>query len=632
MTDAVFAIESEAGRREVQLETYLDAASDERATVDAIVWIKSLRHARVDDLQLRHRFTFRGDSLWWFAELYLHKQQVIAALFRALTALETLVERERPRALHFVRGGAIVQGLAPQVAAARHIPYHGPRGFRRSSALRLAAMEARASGLNAAALASRLRARLAAPGKTRATAVAFVHRAFWRADSGDGSAEAYIGPVLTALERRLGEGALTYVSVGPASNFRARRWWHPLRGGPSPGTARRVEAYAPLAKLAGSRGVWRERHRMRRALWTSADLRARSVIRQCDCWPIVRQELAGIALLQWPWSARAMDEAAAALDACRPRVVVTYAEAGGWGRAIVLESRRRGIPSVGLQHGFIYRHWLNYLHEPDEMTTDVEHGADQGFPSPTLTLLFDEYAARHLTDKGRFRPDSLAVTGSPRLDALASDVTRLTPSEIDQARTLAGAGSRTLVLVTTKHREAHGVLGTLLDAAASLSGVHLAIKTHPAETPEVYAELVAGHPGVTVLPAFAPLAPLLRASRAVVTVNSTVALDAAVLGVPALVIGLPNNLSPFVEAGIMAGVTGTDTAETASAHDRILRALKQVLYDEEFRGGLALAQRAFLTRFNIAADGQAAERAAEAIVKLARSTTSDFTSNFKLPT
>ena len=35
----------------------------------------------------------------------------------------------------------------------------------------------------------------------------------------------------------------------------------------------------------------------------------------CDCWPIIRDELAGIALLQWPWSARAMDEAGAALDA-----------------------------------------------------------------------------------------------------------------------------------------------------------------------------------------------------------------------------------------------------------------------------------------------------------------------------
>ncbi len=430
MIDAVFAIEREAGRREVHLDAYLDAASEERATLDAIAWIKSLRDARVEGQRLRQRFTFRGDSLWWFAELYLHKQQVITTLFRAVTALDALVDRERPAALHFVSGGAIVQGLAPQVAAARGIAYHGPRGFRGSSSLRLAAMEARAAGLNAAALASRLRGRSVSrkpSPKVQTTALAFVHRAFWRADAGDGSAEAYIGPVLTALEHRLGEEALTYVSVGPASNFRARRWWHPLRGGPSPNTVQPVESYAPFAKLAGSRGVWRERHRTRRALWQSDDLSARSVIRGCDCWPIVREELAGVALLQWPWSARAMDEAAAALDACRPRVVFTYAEAGGWGRAIVLESRRRGIPSVGLQHGFIYRHWLNYLHEPDEMTTDLDQREDRGFPSPTLTLLFDQYAARHLADNGRFRTDSLAVTGSPRLDALASEVAGLKP-------------------------------------------------------------------------------------------------------------------------------------------------------------------------------------------------------------
>lgn len=613
MTDAVFTLERDDGPRDVHLDAYLDAVSEERATVDAIAWIKSLRDARVEGQRLRQRFTFRGDSLWWFAELYLHKQQVITTLFRTLTALETLVDRERPAAMHLIRGGAIVQGLAPQVAAARGIAYHGPRGFRRSSPLRLAAMEARASGLNAAALASRLRARSVPrplSSKTPPTALAFVHRAFWRADAGDGSAEAYIGPVLTALERKLGDEALTYVSVGPASNFRARRWWHPLRGGPAPNTVQPVESYAPFAKLAGSRGVWRERHRMRRALWQSPDLSARSVIRGCDCWPIVREELAGVALLQWPWSARAMDEAAAALDACRPRVVFTYAEAGGWGRAIVLESRRRGIPSVGLQHGFIYRHWLNYLHEPDEMATDVEQREDCGFPSPTVTLLFDQYAARHLSDNGRFRPDSLAVTGSPRLDALASEVARLSPEAIEQARCAAGAGTRTLVLVTTKHREARHLLGTLLDAAATLPDLQVAIKAHPAETPEVYAELAAAHPHVVVLPASAPLAPLLRASRVVVTVNSTVALDAAVLGVPALVIGLPNNLSPFVEAGIMAGVAGTDAAETA-------RALNQILYDEEFRHALTRAQQAFLTRFNIRADGLAAERAAEAIVKLA---------------
>ena len=67
------------------------------------------------------------------------------------------------------------------------------------------------------------------------------------------------------------------------------------------------------------------------------------------------RSLPAIALLQWPWSARAMDEAGAALDVLSPAVVLTYAEAGGWGRALMLEARRRGIPSVGLQHGFIYR-------------------------------------------------------------------------------------------------------------------------------------------------------------------------------------------------------------------------------------------------------------------------------------
>ena len=52
-------------------------SADERAHDDAYAWIKALRHCRVDGEPFRRRFTLRGDSLWWFAELYLHKEQVI---------------------------------------------------------------------------------------------------------------------------------------------------------------------------------------------------------------------------------------------------------------------------------------------------------------------------------------------------------------------------------------------------------------------------------------------------------------------------------------------------------------------------------------------------------------------------
>ena len=97
--------------------------------------------------------------------------------------------------------------------------------------------------------------------------------------------------------------------------------------------------------MAGSRAIWRARHDVADALLGSAALRAAARVGGYDVWDLIAPELQGIATLQFPWSARAMDEAGAAMDLARPRLVLTYAEAGGWGRAIMLEARRRGIAS-----------------------------------------------------------------------------------------------------------------------------------------------------------------------------------------------------------------------------------------------------------------------------------------------
>ena len=125
-----------------------------------------------------------------------------------------------------------------------------------------------------------------------------------------------------------------------------------------------------------------------------------SKLEALDLWPLVEPELEGIATLQFPWSVRAMDEAGAALDALKPDAIVTYAEAGGWGRALMLEARRRGIPSVALQHGFIYRHWLNYRHEPDEARPSAANAA-AGFLSGSQP--FDDTRASISSAPGLFR-------------------------------------------------------------------------------------------------------------------------------------------------------------------------------------------------------------------------------------
>src|SRR5258708_5690076 len=93
---------SGAGLTRLDLHSYLDAAAAERAQDEAYAWIKAVRHLRVDGVPFRNRFTFRGDSLWWFAELYLHKEQAILDLLRIIAAFDALVERDRPLSVRYV--------------------------------------------------------------------------------------------------------------------------------------------------------------------------------------------------------------------------------------------------------------------------------------------------------------------------------------------------------------------------------------------------------------------------------------------------------------------------------------------------------------------------------------------------
>ena len=219
---------------------------------------------------------YRDDSLWWFAELYLHKQQVVAGIFRTIAALEHLLASEAPAAIEIVRPGVgtttrLIGTVAPQIAAAAGVGYEGQR-MTGASSLRLAAMDARAQGADRgrARLARAVAARQRAGHSGRGAGVR-APRVLATARRATAAPKPYIGPVLTALERRLGAANVSYVSVGPASNFRARRWWHALARRRFRRSGAPIERFAPLARLSDSRRLWRERHRTRRALWASAD-------------------------------------------------------------------------------------------------------------------------------------------------------------------------------------------------------------------------------------------------------------------------------------------------------------------------------------------------------------------------
>ena len=609
--NATLIVNTGDGERRVDLWSYLDAESIERAEGDANAWIKALRRVEVEGVPLRDRFLFRGDSLWWFAELYLHKRRVVVTILRTILALEALAARERPLTLGLAAADAGTAHLVRQFAARRRIGWRGPSPRRRTTWLQRVEPAWRGVQHWSSAVLERLTEgeRPHVPAAA-VTVAAFVHSAFWRPATDD---ESYIGPVLREVSQRVGAPGLALVGVGTPRTFRPRRFVERCRawfGRPAATVPfSPASRYASRDALVPSAGVWRDRSAHRRILHNCEALRAACVIRGCDAWPLLRDEFTGITHLQFPWSARTMDEIGAALDALKPRVAITYAEAGGSGRALVLEARRRGIKVAGLQHGFIYRHWMNYLHEPDEMAPSTGNPADRGFPRPTLTLVYDQFTAEHLASAGRFPPDSLAVTGSPKLDAFAEAGRLLDDAARDALRTTVGARpGQHLVVVATKYAQMAGAFGALIEAVTRMPDVRLVIKCHPAESPVPYERAAGGAANVTVAPASADLTRLVAAASLLVTVNSTAAIEAMALDVPSLVVALPNNLSPFVDAGALAG------AATLAEIGPMLRAL---LYDQKFRARLSEGRRAFMARYRITADGRAAVRAADAILSLA---------------
>ena len=588
----------------VELAALLLPDSREQVRGDANDWIKRLRLVQYDGVSMRQRFRYRGDSLWWFTELYLHKGKRLDVAVSTVLALESARHQYQPTRI-------TVQSVDPDVrdAAEAFGRAHGLTIDLQGSPRPRPGLAWPSYLIPLSARLSRLR-RAALPVPHHPAVAAFVHTAFWRATATAGKAgpqqESYVGAVLDAVAAEGRDADLHCVGVGPRKNFRNRRWWDPVVStGPRGRLITPIERLAPSAALAGSRDLWRQRQTLSRALTAGAGIRAAAIYRGCDLWPVLRPQLEAVALLQWPWSARAMDEAGAALDALRPGSVVTYAEAGGWGRALILEARRRGIPSVGLQHGFIYRHWLNYRHEPDEI---APQDGDGGCPIPDRTLVFDRYAEAHLRATGHFPAEAIAVTGNARLDDLAEEFAALSPSRAQLRQSLGIAADQPLAVLAAKFTEIRSVLPDLVAAVAALPGARLLIKAHPAENPADYLATIGGATNVSVAAADADLASLLVAADAMVTMNSTVAIDGLVLGVPALVIGLPNNLSPFVNAGAMLGADGAD---------QIRERLQSLLYDRGARQAVIARGAAFAGQYALGSDGFAAQRAAAAILALA---------------
>ena len=113
-----------------------------------MAWTKDWgRRPLLDGRSFRELFAWKGVSLWWFAELYLHHSTDAPRHVRVIESVHRILDAEAPDEVETVGLSPEDTLLVERTCTARGVLFHGPRRLTRFPAARKVAAVARGSRL-----------------------------------------------------------------------------------------------------------------------------------------------------------------------------------------------------------------------------------------------------------------------------------------------------------------------------------------------------------------------------------------------------------------------------------------------------------------------------------------------------
>lgn len=619
--ETVVALSEPAGRRladsRVPFRRSIDALGDDpemplyRA---AAGWTQAFGSMATDltGQALKQALRYRGTTLWWWAELYLHHNTEAVRRVRFLETLARLVESASPAALS-VHGLTLDETLLTErFCKARNL------GFKAGSTQPNEALSPRSALTTGLLEASKVVATATKsaggpdPRLIPRSVIFLSHAAFWKSrETADGRSEDYehyFDSMLSEAKRR-GLSTVT-LAVGPQSTFRTRtegeKWRERL-------SRQRDERYVHInrfvtPKLAATalKAFGQAMGVHRRFSGAPALARAFSH-RGVSFGDLSSQDLARTLLHQVPWAARTLLEFEAAFRELDPRLVCLYAESSGLGRAAIESARSLKVRTLGIQHGILYPNYYSYERTEEDVAL--------GTPIADTTAMYGDDGVRLLETAFHYPKGRVVATGAPRYDALAAEVR--SADRAGKRKTLGLDPSEKLLLLASRYqgiRETHKASGpafaALLQAVKGIAGARLIVKPHPAEPKEAYdADIARAGGGNRVRVVAEPsLTDLLPAADLLITVESLSATEALVAGVPVVVLRHPSNLRDLVASGAAKGVKDGEDPRPA---------IEALLEDAQVREAWARARDAYLKDVAHGVDGEALDRLLELVKRMA---------------
>ncbi len=291
----------------------------------------------------------------------------------------------------------------------------------------------------------------------------------------------------------------------------------------------------------------------------------------------------------------------------KPRMMVVAEDVSPAARALSRTLVRHGVPVLVLQHG----------------TVSVDMGGFHVMPlEGGRQAVWGDLPREWHLQRGK-APDSQVVTGNPGFDTIASGWDAH-PEEV--RRRLGIDPQKHLILLATEWLSGTSSVVTVEDeekfirrtlrALKRFPDHQVVVKLHPGYQPayEGLVRAIAEREGIAVTLAKRDLWDLLAIADVVIISNSTVGLEAMILGRLVVVVHAFEGMEevPYVASGAALGA--------ASQPEAIATAVEKALRDEEAREAMAQARDAFVLGYASEQDGLASTRVAQLIQEMVRET------------
>jgi hypothetical protein len=289
----------------------------------------------------------------------------------------------------------------------------------------------------------------------------------------------------------------------------------------------------------------------------------------------------------------------------KPNVIVMALETGYYARALTLAARKKGVPTIGIQHGVISPTNHAYVHK--KITVSLP---SLDCPVPDKTAVYGNYTKKILTKISSYPQGSVIVTGSPRYDLLYN--MKKIFNKKDFCKKYGLDTNKKIVLITTQalnnKEEKEKFLRNTVRALNEIKGVQIVIKPKPDENENFHKKILKEENiKATIILKNSNTYEAILACDLMMTVYSTTAIEAMILNKSVVIVNLtkePDQM-PYVRFGAAIGVYEVK---------ELLQRVKQVLCDNAIKKELKIKMKKFVDEHAYKIDGKATDR----VVKLIR--------------